>query len=186
MNEDRNKHVSEEEMKKRTLIFILIGVLVAIFVIIVIIMIPKGNKEESQQEYSSKVSEQLEEERKNKANSNTVQNEKDKTKVKISIKNGTLNNGGAVIIITDTNKDKYTWLPAFSLQKRENGKWEDMDLKYPENMIALPDVKLENETGTMEQSIIWSNKYGTLENGEYRLVKESEGIRFFVQFEMSE
>ena len=186
MNNDRNKHVSEEELKKRFIINILIGILIVIFVTIVIIMIPKGNEDEGQKEYSSKVAEQLEEERKNKENSNTVNDNRDKTKVKISIKSGALTEDGAVIVITDTNKDKYTWIPAYSLEQYVNGKWKAMKLKYPENMTALPNATLENETGTLEQSVIWSNKYGTLESGKYRLVKESEGKKFYVQFEISE
>ena len=62
--DDRNKHVSEKELKKRFIIYVLIGVLAIIFVTIIIIMIPKGNKDDGPKEYSSKVSEQLEEERK--------------------------------------------------------------------------------------------------------------------------
>ena len=187
MNDDRNQHVSEEELKKRFLIYILIGILVAIFVIIIIIMIPKGNNDEGPQEYSSKVSEKLEEERKNRNVTNTIEEDKDKTKVKISIKKGTLNKDGAVIIITDTNKNKYTWVPSYSLQhQNEDGKWETMELKYPENMTALPNATLENKTGTLEQSVIWSNKYGSLTSGKYRLIKESDGIKFYVQFEISE
>ena len=184
--DDRNKHVSEKELKKRFIIYVLIGVLAIIFVTIIIIMIPKGNKDDGPKEYSSKVSEQLEEERKNKENTNTVKKDQDKSKVELSIKKGTLTADGAVIVIKDTNKEKYSWIPEYSLQENVNGKWKSMELKYPENMTALPNTKLENKTGTLEQSVIWSNKYGSLESGKYRLVKESDGIKFYVEFEISE
>ena len=179
-----NKHISEEEIKKGFLIHILIGILVAIMVIIIIIMIPKGHDEDSKEEYTSKVSEELAEERKNKENSNTTKSNKDKKKVKISIKSGTLTEDGATIVIKDTNKEKFTWIPGYTLEHKVNKKWEEMTVKYPENMISLPNKTLENETGTMEQSLVWSNKYGSLESGEYRVVKESDGIKFYAEFEI--
>lgn len=184
MDDDRNKHVSKEEIKKRLLIYILIGILIGIFVIIIIMMIPKKSTDDGPKEYSSKVSEQLKEERKNRGNTNTVEDSKDKSKVKISIKSGTLSSDGAVIVITDTNENKYTWIPSYSLQQKVDEKWTDMVLEFPENMTSLPDKTIENKTGTIEQSVVWSNKYGTLESGEYRLVKESEGIKFYVEFEI--
>ena len=184
MEDGRNKHVSEEEKKKGFLIHILIGVLVSIMIITIIIIFPKGKNDDEEKEYSSKVSESLSEERENKESSDTIKSNKNKNKVEISIKEGTLSSEGATIIITDTNKEKFTWIPAYTLQQKKNKKWQDMLLKYPENITDLPDKTIENKTGTIEQSLVWSNKYGTLESGEYRIVKESDGMKFYAEFKI--
>ena len=109
--------------------------------------------------------------------------DRDESKVSITIKPGTLTVDGAVIVITDTNENKYKWTPIYRLQQKVDGKWQNMELKNPENML-LPSTLYDNPDGVMEQSLVWSNKYGKLETGEYRVVKESDGIEFFVEFQI--
>ena len=42
---------------------------------------------------------------------------------------------------------------------------------------------IENPTGTMNQSLVWVNKYGSLEPGlKYRIVKEADGTEFYAEF----
>ena len=90
---------------------------------------------------------------------------------------------GAVIVIMDDNVSPYSWTPIYNLQKKVNGKWEDLELKNPENSI-FPEIQYNNVTGIMEQSLIWSNKYGKLEKGEYRIVKEASGVEFYAEFDV--
>lgn len=108
---------------------------------------------------------------------------KDKSKVSITIKSGTLTVDGAVIVITDTNISPYSWSPIYKLQQKIDGVWQDMELKNPENMI-FPDLLYNNTTGVMEQSLIWSNKYGQVGVGQYRIVKETDGMEFYAEFEV--
>ena len=175
------KHVSEEEKKKNFIITILLGVLVAIFILIVIIMIPKGKNEEVKNNQSGfKGTEKVED------NTNTVEENKvnrDKDKVTIVIEESTITANGAVIKITDTNKNKYTWTPIYKLQKKVDDEWENMQLVGADN--ALVNEPYDNPTGVFEQSLVWSNKYGTLEKGIYRIVKESDGEEFYAEFEIN-
>lgn len=189
-----NKHVSADEKKKGVLIFILLGILAVIILTIIIIMIPKGNKKDtttsgqattgtgtsSKQEEIEDISK---ESNKNSKQSSTEKNSnstggnldliaKDKNKVSITIKTGTLTVDGAVIVITDSNISPYSWTPIYKLQQKVDGQWQDMELKNPENAL-FPDIEYDNETGVMEQSLVWSNKYGQVGVGEYRIVKEA-------------
>lgn len=175
------KHVSEEEKKKNFIITILLGVLVAIFVLIVIIMIPKGKKEENNEQQSV-----FQKPEKINQNTNTVDDEKekrDRNKVTIIVEEGTVSSDAAVIKITDTNKNKYVWTPLYKLQKNVDGKWENMQLVSADGMLS--DEPYNNTTGVLEQSLVWTNKYGSLEEGVYRIVKESDGEEFYAEFEIN-
>ena len=188
------KHISEDEIRKGILIRVLVGILIAIFATIVIITIPKGNKEQNQisdtpTSHSRRT--RTEDESEDSNSSRNVSNKqaskdiiaKDKNKVKIDIKSGTLTVDGAVIVITDTNVSHYSWTPLYKMQQKIEGEWQDMEIKNPENAL-LPETLIENVTGVMEQSLVWSNKYGQVGVGQYRIVKESEGIEFYAEFEV--
>ena len=194
------RHVSEEEKKKGLVIVILVGILIAIALMIVILMIPKGKKDETQPvELSSKVASPTgnqgtrDDNNTNKTsrhstNSTTSPKDldiiaKDKTKVTLEIKPGSLTVDGAVIVITDNNVSHYTWTPIYKLQQKVDGQWQDLELKNPENAI-FPEINYNNTTGVMEQSLIWSNKYGQLEKGSYRIVKEAGGLEFYAEFDV--
>lgn len=199
------KHVSEEERKKRLIIFVLIGILIAITLIIVIMFFPKGKKDESQSPIAQPqetVNESvIEKEQTNKVNlptknivsnidSNSTEDSndldiiaKDKNKVTMSIKPGTLTVDGAVIVITDTNISPYTWVPEYRLQQKIDDNWQNMELKNPENAF-FPEIQTNNESGILEQSLVWVNKYGSLGTGQYRIVKESGGNEFYAMFEV--
>lgn len=194
------RHISEDEKKKNVLIFVLIGILAVIFLTIVIIMFPFGKKDnnvqladnglQQQPVYSNNIEQNTSRKDKTNTSSKRMRNStegnidiiaKDKNKVSIEIKPESLTIDGAVIVITDTNVTPYSWTPIYKLQQKIDGKWEDMELKYPENAL-FPDIEYDNATGVMEQSLVWSNKYGQLETGEYRIVKEASGIEFYVSF----
>ena len=196
---DTRKHISENERKKGLIMFILITILITIFLAIVIIVIPKGNKDEintttgtqstgtgttvETQTQESNATTNTSKNKKNKSgSSDTDIIVKDKSKVSIKIKPGTLTVDGAVIVITDTNVSHYSWTPIYKLQKKVDGEWQDLELKNPENAI-FADIEYDNETGVMEQSLVWSNKYGQIDFGEYRIVKEASGIEFYAEFE---
>lgn len=176
---EEKKHVSEDERRKWVLIYVLIGILVAIFVVIVIIMIPKGNDDTGPEVYSSKVSDKMKE------NKNSVTNteEEIRDKKKVSLKVSSVTKNGAVITITDENEDKYDWYPKFTLQEKVDGKWVDMEIKNPENMIFTNTV-LPRKSDVTTQSIVWMDKYGSLDEGKYRVVKESDGTNFYAEFEI--
>ena len=181
MSRDK-RHISEDEKRKSFLMMVLIGILGAILVVIVIIMIPKGKKKTNYQDLSSKVSDN-----KNLISNNTSTEEKvkrDESKVDIIVDEETVSPEGAIIKIVDKNENKYQWTALYSLEEKVDGKWKEMILKNPENM-TLPDVPVENNSGDFSQSLVWSNKYGTLDSGEYRIVKESiDGTKFYGEFKI--
>lgn len=199
MKKRNNKHVSAEEKKKGVIIFVLLGILAAIFLTIIIIMIPKGDGDTVVEDIVPTRQRIIVNETGNNANKNSSTSRrngnttgnnadiitKDKNKVTITIKGDTLTPDGAVIIITDTNVSPYSWSPIYRLQQKVDGKWEDMELKNPENAI-FADVEYNNKTGTMEQSLVWGNKYGSLGVGNYRVVKEAGGIEFYAEFEFKQ
>ncbi len=174
---EERKHVSEEERKKGVLIFVLIGILIAIMVVIVIIMIPKGNNDDEEQYLSSKVTEKVTKNSVSKSN----EVKRDKNKVKIEISSVTAQS--AFITITDKNENKYEWYPKYSLQGKIKGKWEDLQIKGYENMVFSQD-QLPTKSGVTTQSIVWIDKYGVLDEGEYRVVKEANGVKFYGEFEV--
>lgn len=176
------KHVSEDEKRKNFLIIVLLGILGAIaLTTIVIIMIPKIRKltEKPPVQEETKVVKKVIE-------SPSKDEEKvirDKDKVSIYVKSETLTNDSATIVITDTNENKYSWTPLYRIQKLIDGEWKEVKLTNPENM-SLTDASYENETGVMEQALVWGNKYGSLGTGKYRIVKESDEIEFYAEFEI--
>ena len=99
-------------------------------------------------------------------------NEKDKLdKISMIIKEGTLTKIGATIVITDLSGKDNVYGEEFQILKNENNKW--IELKpiidnYAFNAIGYS-VDLNNQ---LEMDINWEWLYGSLENGEYRLVKK--------------
>ena len=177
------QHLSAEEKKKSFIMYILVGFLAAILLIIIIIMIPKGKKKEEVTDTTTTTKSVVQEN----VVTNEVEDEKvkrNKNKVSMAISPESLTEDGGVIVITDTNANPYKWTPIYKLQEKIDGEWKDVELKNPENNI-LPSTEIENPTGVLTQSVIWSNKYGKLEKGkDYRIVKETEGIEFYAEFQL--
>ncbi len=90
--------------------------------------------------------------------------------VSMVIKEGTLTRNGVVVIITDTNNPHYDYGNPFRIDKKEKGKWKT--LKAADNTaFTLPAYSVD-ENNQLELSQSWDFMYGTLEDGEYRLVKD--------------
>lgn len=99
----------------------------------------------------------------------------------ISIKEGTLTNTQATLIITNNTNKEYTFGEAYTLEKKVLGRWE----KIPDendwfNLIAytvLPNSKIEMECN-------WGYNYGELKRGTYRIVKIIDDKRIAVEFSL--
>lgn len=111
---------------------------------------------------------------------NTVEN------VSMSIKEGTLTNTEATIIITDTNANKHGFDEWFRIDKKTDNGWEEakiLNYDYIVNAIAYTI----GENGVAELKVNWKDLYGELEKGQYRMVKKLNGDRFStiqVEFEI--
>src|SRR5574344_92094 len=89
---------------------------------------------------------------------NTVEN------VSMSIKEGTLTNTGATIIITDTNTTKHGFDEWFRIDKKTDNGWEEtkiINYDYTVNAIAYTI----GENGVAELKVNWKDLYGELEKG---------------------
>lgn len=119
--------------------------------------------------------------------SNTVEEEnisKSLDKVTMTIKEGTLTKTGSTVIITDNNEEPYGYGEWFRIDKKEEGKWKEVKIineDYTFNAIGI----LLSQGKPYEDKIDWSDLYGELKEGEYRLVKEALGKgggEFWVEF----
>ena len=90
--------------------------------------------------------------------------------VTIEVLKDTVTRETAEILITDKNEHTYGWGENFSLQKKVNGNWEELntlsdDLTF--NALAyLPD-----ENHQLKMKVSYGKYYGALEDGIYRIVK---------------
>lgn len=103
--------------------------------------------------------------------------------VKLEIKEGTLTNTGATVIITDKNKNPYGWGVPYFIEIEEDGIWAEI-----ENLLDFEWIEIAyelDENGQYEQKINWENYYGELQPGTYRLGKnvyDNGYINFYVEF----
>lgn len=100
--------------------------------------------------------------------------------VEMQIKEGSLSKMGATIIITDTNTPAYSYGEWFRIDKKENGIWKELTPITSD--YAFRDISWTiGNTNTLEQSIHWSDLYGPLDSGQYRLVKHiyQEDYQYF-------
>ena len=120
------------------------------------------------------------------SNNNDVQGLKERSikNVKMEIKEGTLNKDGASIIIKDTNLYPFSYGYWFKIEKKVNNNWQEPKIinKYSFNI---------NNTGKFETNVKWTDLYGALDKGTYRLIKsvddnEGKKIYFSVEFNITE
>ena len=90
--------------------------------------------------------------------------------VSMTIKKGALTKTSATVIIIDVNEKKYDYGSSFRIDVKNNGSWEEVE-KIGDayfNMIAYSVDK----NNKLELKQDWSNIYGKLGKGEYRIVKD--------------
>lgn len=92
--------------------------------------------------------------------------------VSMSIKEGTLTNTSATIVITDYSGGKYIYGDPFRIDKKENGTWSEVNGACDNcafNMMAYgPDIN-----GILTFDLDWNRMYGKLLPGRYRIVKDA-------------
>ena len=102
--------------------------------------------------------------------------------VTMTIREGTLTRTSATIIIKDNNKE-HGYGENYSIEKKENEEWKPVKQigTYFVNAVSIGTL-----TGELKFNLDWSERYGELENGEYRIVKtlDTEGgkIELYAKF----
>lgn len=106
--------------------------------------------------------------------------------VSMTIKEGTLNDTGVTIVITDTNTDKHTFDEEYRIDKKVNDEWQEVN--RIDNNFAFEDLAwIAGDDDTITNNVNWEKLYGKLEPGKYRMVKKVDGKMFSaiqVEFEI--
>lgn len=105
--------------------------------------------------------------------------------VSMAIKENTLTNTGATVIITDTSNRDNIYGSSYKIEKKENGVWTELK---PKNDMFFTDIGyVVSEDHTLEFDINWEYFYGKLEPGKYRILKDTreagEGTSHYITAE---
>lgn len=101
----------------------------------------------------------------------------------INIKEGTLTKTSATVIITNNNEKSYSYDEWYRIEKEENEEWEKIEEK--DSYVFTEMVYIMEKNSKIELKIDWSNVYGELEKGKYRLIRrinDHEYKYFWVEF----
>lgn len=88
--------------------------------------------------------------------------------ISMVIKDGTLTPSGATVVLTNS----YAYDRWFRIDKEENGEWKEAET-INDNYSFTAEGYLTNGNSEVEIPIDWTDLYGTLENGKYRIVKRA-------------
>lgn len=95
--------------------------------------------------------------------------------ITMKIKDGSLTNTGATVIIIDLSGDENVDLinRKFKIDYKKNDKWYRLESKIKNEVTVMTtDNVMENGDNTYTQEINWERYYGKLDKGHYRIVKE--------------
>ena len=95
--------------------------------------------------------------------------------ITMKIKEGSLTNTGATVIITNLSGDENVDLinRKFKIDYKKNDKWYRLASKIKNEVsVMTTDNAMENGDNTYTQEINWERYYGKLGKGHYRIVKE--------------
>lgn len=99
--------------------------------------------------------------------------------VVIEVIEDTITTTGADIIIKSNNPlRKYGWDEVYYLEVKKSNVWTEVE-RVNETTIISSISKFLDDENQLKDSIYWSNRYGELEEGTYRISKSCDGIRFF-------
>ena len=101
----------------------------------------------------------------------------------MEIKDGSLTNTSATVIITDLSGDESVDLTnkEFKIDYKKNGKWYRLESKIKNEVtVRTSDNTMENRDNAYTQEINWEKYYGKLDKGHYRIVKEVKADLYIV------
>ena len=95
--------------------------------------------------------------------------------ITMKIKEGSLTNTGATVIITDLSGNENLDLISkeFKIDYKKNNKWYKLESKIKNEVTVMTGENVvDNKDNTYTQEINWERYYGKLDKGHYRIVKE--------------
>lgn len=107
--------------------------------------------------------------------------------VKMVVKEGTLTQNDMTIIITDTTESHNIYGSAYRIDKKDGKEWVSLKTKGDANFNGIGYNV--GEDNILEMYINWTDLYGSLAKGTYRLVKSTsaplEEINHFLSVEFT-
>ena len=103
--------------------------------------------------------------------------------IAMKIKDGSLTNTGATVIITDLSGNENVDLinRKFKIDYKKNEKWYRLESKIKNEVtVRTSDNTMENGDNAYTQEINWEKYYGKLDKGHYRIVKEVKADLYIV------
>lgn len=95
---------------------------------------------------------------------------KEPSNITMSIKDNSLTESQATVIITDNTGNDNTYSISFRLDKKVNNKWEKLKIINSDYGFNEIGYKVD-ENNKLELVQNWEHIYGKLDKGDYRLVK---------------
>ena len=99
--------------------------------------------------------------------------------VELLIKEGTLSNTGATLILKNNSNDIISYGNPYEIEIKKDGKWRKINLKL---YFTMPLFELDPDE-EKELEISWGESYGKLSKGDYRIIKSVSS--FYVAAEFS-
>lgn len=88
--------------------------------------------------------------------------------VSLSIKDGTLKNTGATLILTNNSDKNFQYGNPYEIEIKKDGEWHKINVKLN---FTLPAFSLASKE-TKEIELNWEGGYGKLSSGTYRIIKD--------------
>lgn len=85
----------------------------------------------------------------------------------MTIKEGTLTNKSATLILTNNSDKNFQYGTPYEIEIKKDGEWHKINVELNFTMPAFQLSARENK----EIEINWENGYGKLEKGTYRIIK---------------
>lgn len=108
--------------------------------------------------------------------------------IAMKIKDGSLTNTGATVIITDLSGNENLDLISkeFKIDYKKNEKWYRLESKIKHEVTVMTGENVvDNKDNTYTQEINWERYYGKLGKGHYRIVKEVKtNLYIAVEFDL--
>ena len=86
----------------------------------------------------------------------------------------------ATIVIKDTNESSYTYSEWYEIEKEVDSKWEKLEVN--DDMVFNDKGYKVDGNNTIELDMNWEDYYGSLEPGNYRLIKRVDNNYLYTYF----
>lgn len=91
-----------------------------------------------------------------------------KNDVKMTIKEGTLTNKSATLVLTNNSDNNFQYGNPYEIEIKKDGEWHKINAELYFNLLLFQLSAKESK----EIELDWENGYGKLAKGTYRIIKE--------------